>query len=98
MPAAAPRIDPRLVAAAELIDDASLPIAEVNRRVGEVALRYGLTKPSYEQIRVRVHTARRLGRAPTTGEILLDIMFRVRAPEDLVDHLSGVGVRDLRAK
>lgn len=98
MPAAAPRIDPRLVAALEFLDDARLPIAEVNRRIGEVALRYGMTKPSYEQIRVHVHTMRRIGSAPTTGQILLDIMFRARAPEELVDHLSGAGVRDLRAK
>jgi len=74
------------------VDDGVTPMAEVNRRVGLVAEALGLTRPSYEQVRVLVHRARRDRLAPTTGEILLDIAFRVRPPDALVSHLSGVGV------
>jgi hypothetical protein len=85
----APRIDTRLVAAAELLDDRKVPIAETNRRVGEVAEALGLTRPSYENVRRVVHEARRRGRLPSTGEVLLDIAFRVRPPMALGDHLTG---------
>lgn len=85
----APRIDTRLVAAAELLDDRKVPIAETNRLVGDVAEALGLTRPSYENVRRVVHQARRRGRLPSTGEVLLDIAFRVRSPMALGDHLAG---------
>jgi hypothetical protein len=88
----APRLDSKLLAAVVRMHDDSLPIAEINRRVGEIALALGLTKPSYEQVRVLVHALRRRQLDPSTGEILLDIAFRARPPEALFDHLSGVGV------
>jgi hypothetical protein len=92
VPSAAPRIDSRLLAALVRVHDKSLPIAEVNRRLGRLARELGLTKPSYEQVRVLVHALRRRELDPTTGEILLDIAFRARPPEALFEHLSGVGV------
>lgn len=98
MPAAAPRIDSRLVAALAWIDNGRIPIAEVNRRVGLVAARFGLPKPSYEQIRVHVHTERRHGETPSAAEILLDIMVRARPPEALLEHVSGLGVAPRRPK
>ena len=52
MTSSAPRIDPRLVAALERLDDESLPYAEVARRLGRVAAELGLAQPSYEQVRV----------------------------------------------
>ena len=85
----APRIDVRLVAAAELLDDDKVPIAETNRRVGALADAHGLTRPSYEQLRQVIHEARRRGRLPSTGEVLLDIAFRTRPPLALGDHLAG---------
>jgi hypothetical protein len=36
------------------------PIAEINRRVGRAAAEMGLHKPSYQQVRERVHEARGL--------------------------------------
>jgi hypothetical protein len=87
--ASAPRIDSRLVAAAERLDTPTRPIAETNRRVGRIAESLGLTRPSYEQVRRIVHAARRHGRLPTTGDMLLGIAFRTRAPEELIDHLAG---------
>jgi len=90
MPPSAPRIDVRLVAAVERLDDPSVRIAETNRKVGLVADALGLTRPSYEQVRTIVHDARRRGRRPTTGDVLLDIAFQVRPPMALGEHFAGV--------
>jgi len=85
----APRIDSRLVAAAERLDDLATPIAETNRRVGLVAAELGLLRPSYEQVRSIVTGARRRGRSPSAGDALLDIAFRTRPPTAFVDYLVG---------
>jgi hypothetical protein len=85
---AAPRIDSRLVAALERLDDKHVPIAETWRRVRKVADELKLTKPSYEQVRCLIHDARRRGRRPTAADTLLDIAFRVRPPTALVDYLA----------
>jgi hypothetical protein len=92
----APRLSPRLLEAIARLDDPSLPIAEVCRRVGGEAAEVGLPRPSYERIRVLVHalrSARRhLHRRPSTASILLDVALRVRPPDAVLDHVSGVGV------
>lgn len=92
MPTIAPRISPRLVEAIVRFDKQSRPIAETNRRVGSEAERLRLPRPSYERVRELVHESRRLRRGPTTASVLVDVAFRVRPPEALIDHLSGVGV------
>jgi hypothetical protein len=91
----APRISPRLVAALERLDDRSVPIAEINRRLGAEAERLGLQRPSYSRIRTMVHELRAQRRGPGTGRILLEISTRARSPGALLDHVSGVGVRPL---
>lgn len=85
----APRIGALLLAGLERLDDASVPIAEVNRRIGALASHLGLARPSYEQIRILVHEHRRRGLAPTAGQILLDVAGRSRPPEALLELLSG---------
>ena len=72
------------------------PIAEIARLVGEAAARLQLTRPSYEQVRVRVHEARSRAREPTLAEVAVDVTFRRRPPDALLDHVSGVGVPRLR--
>jgi hypothetical protein len=89
MPQAAPRIDVRLVAALERLDRRRPPIADSHRRLGTVAERLGLPRPSYEQVRVLVHTLRRSGTGPEYGGLLLDIALRARPPEALLDALAG---------
>ena len=89
MASQAPRIGPTLLAGIERLDDDSLPIAEVNRRVGALASHLGFVRPSYEQIRVLVHEHRRQGLAPTAGQILLEVAARSRPPEALLDLLEG---------
>jgi hypothetical protein len=55
-----PRIDERLVAAIERLDDGTLPIAEICRRIGSEAESIGLARPSYEGIRPIVHLLREM--------------------------------------
>jgi hypothetical protein len=90
----APRISPRLVEAIVRLDDTRVPIAEINRRVGEEAERLGLRRPSYQRIRELVHESRRIRRrrSPTTTSVLVDVMFRVRPPTAILDHVAGIGV------
>ncbi len=76
----APRISPRLVAALERLDDRSLPIAEVHRRLGAEADRLGLTRPSYQRVRELVQEQRRRPRAPTTVRVLIDVAMRLGPP------------------
>jgi hypothetical protein len=92
MPSFAPRIDSKLIAALRVLDDERLPIAETNRRVGELAVHVGLPRPSYEQVRTLVHALRAAGPPPgaALGELLLDIAFRVRPPIALADILAGI--------
>src|SRR5712691_7963119 len=88
VPPAAPRIDSRLVAALVRIDDPRRPIAETNRRLGSVAGELGLTKPSYEQVRVVLHALRKGKREPGVGTLLLDIALRTRSPEQILDAIT----------
>jgi hypothetical protein len=87
--ASAPRIDSRLIAALERLDDGATPIAETYRRVAVVARALGFARSSYEQVRTLIHDARRRGRRPTTGDILLDVAFRTRPPVAGGEHLAG---------
>lgn len=89
MTAAAPRIGPILLAGIERLDDDRLPIAEIYRRVAALAGHLGCTRPSYQQIRVLVHEHRRRGLAPSAGQLLLDVAFRSRPPEALLELLEG---------
>jgi hypothetical protein len=89
VPAAAPRIDIRLVAAIAHVDDRHEPMAETNRRIGALAEDLGVPRPSYEQIRHLVRRHRRGRLDPTLGKILLDVAFRTRPPEALLDYLAG---------
>jgi hypothetical protein len=85
----APRTDSRLIAAVERLDRPDVPIAETWRRVRVVANELGLVCPSYQQVRLIVHSHRRLGRRPTAGDVLLDIAFRTKPPQAFIDYLAG---------
>jgi hypothetical protein len=85
----AARLGPRLLAELERIDDGRLPIAEVNRRLGEAADRLGLRRPSYERVRVVVHRLRRYPKAPSTGQVLFEIATRARSARALAELAVG---------
>jgi len=88
VPAAAPRIDERLVAALARLDQPGRPIAETHRRVGSVAEELGLSRPSYEQVRVVIHALRARSRGWEVGAALLDVVLRTRPPEALLKALA----------
>jgi hypothetical protein len=91
----APRLSHRLLEALARLDDRTLPIAEVNRRVGAEAERLGLRRPSYQRVRTLVHELRRASRGPSTAAVLFEVAVRSRPPEALLDHVSGIGVKPL---
>jgi hypothetical protein len=93
--ALAPRISHRLLEAIVRFDDRSHPIAETCRRVGAEAERLGLTRPSYQRIRVLVHEARRIRRGPTAIDILKMVTSPLRTSEDLIERFSELGARPL---
>jgi hypothetical protein len=94
----APRFPPRLIEAIVRLDDRAVPIAEVNRRVGEEAERLGLHRPSYQRVRELIHQSRSLRRArPTTAEVLVDVALRVRPPTAVADYLAGLNLPRVRA-
>ncbi len=86
---AGPIIDTRLVAALERLDDSRRPIAETYRRLGVVARELQLVRPSYEQVRTLVHRARRRGRYPSAGDVLLDTLLQTQQPAIFGDWLVG---------
>ena len=94
MVTSAARISHRLYKRPVELDNPGVPIAETYRRVAAEAERLGLTRPSYERIRVLVHQERRWkrSRGPSTASVLVDVTFRLRPPEAVLDHLSGIGV------
>ena len=55
----APRYGFRLLEAIRILDDRTLPIAEVSRRVGRAAEHFGVARPSYVHVR-RLVLANRL--------------------------------------
>ncbi|MFL5942224.1 MAG: hypothetical protein ACJ75L_03025 [Gaiellaceae bacterium] len=82
----APRIPQRLLDEIERQSRRSVPIAEMNRCVGRAAARMGLYRPSYQQVRVLVHEARRLRRhAPVpVSTVARQVAFRVRPPDAIL--------------
>ena len=88
MTSAAPRIGATILTAIERLDDESVPIAEVHRRVAALASQLGHSRPSYEQVRVLVHEHREVGLAPTAGQILLEVALRTRPPQALLELLE----------
>jgi hypothetical protein len=90
----AARIPDRLYKRLVMLDDPSVPIAETCRRLGAEAERLGFTRPSYERVRVLVQQERRWSRSrgPSTTSVLIDVTFRARPPEAVLDQLSGIGV------
>src|SRR5437867_614448 len=91
----APRISHRLVEAVVRFDDRTVPIAETYRRVGAEAERLGLTRPSYQRIRVLVHESRRIRRGPTSVDLLRLVIAPLRTPDELIERAQQLGIRPL---
>jgi len=88
MPPIAPRMPARLLDVIERLSRRSERIAEINRRVGAEAERMGLPRPSYQQVRVLVHEARRLrASGPSRVDVVVDVIQRPRRSDELVRQL-----------
>jgi hypothetical protein len=89
----APRLDPRLHRALVKLDDPSRPIAETYRRLAHRARELHLFRPSYEHIRRLVRIVRRFRdlRPTDTFRVLFEVMYDLRPPTALVDHLLDAG-------
>ena len=86
MYAAAPRLDPRLLAAIERLDDSSLPIAETYRSRG-AAIELGIPRPSYERVRRHVQEVRRSReRARVARETILAVILHQK-PVDALNEI-----------
>jgi len=88
----APRLHPSLLAALTRLDSPDLPIAETNRRLGEVAELIGVPRPSYEQTRFYVHQQRQRPFEPSVGDVLLALLSP--APKLALDRLFWEANRD----
>ena len=85
----ASRVNQALLDEIEAQSRKHIPIMEVCRRVGAVALDRGLTPPSYERVRTLVHEVRRLNRYQSTAGVFVDVALRAAPPDAPVEHLSG---------
>ena len=99
VPQSAPRYDERLLRAIRRLDDESLPIAEVCRRVGERAERLGVPRPSYVHVRriVRDERERRAELREIRNEVLGRLATgRVPDPVRTLSDVADVQAADWR--
>jgi hypothetical protein len=85
----APRLPARLRDEIARQSRRPVPIAEMNRRVGEVAVAMGLPRPSYERVRVLVHAAWRSA-AQAQARIVtfaVGVALRLRPPRVVLFRL-----------
>ena len=97
MTSSAPRYDQRLLRAIRRLDDETVPIAEVCRRVGKRAERLGVSRPSYVHVRriVLDERARKAELREIRNEVLGRLMTgRVPDPVRTLSELGEVGARD----
>jgi hypothetical protein len=93
----APRISGRLLEAIVRLDDRGRPIAETYRRIGEEADRLGLTRPSYQRIRVLIHEVRNMRPRLSVTDVLELITMPVRGVEDGLRRLDLLGAHGIAA-
>ena len=99
MTSSAPRFHPRLIRAIHRLDDESVPIAEVWRRVGAWADRRGFPRPGYDNVRRMVLAERdrkaelRQMRNHVVGTLLTG---QTPDPVDALDRLAAVKAGDRR--
>ena len=75
---------------ARLARDRRLPIAEINRRVGERAEALGQRRPSYAGVRLLVGDVRMLPDEPSWAELAFSVAWREKHPDVLIDKYAGL--------
>ena len=87
----AARIEPELLALIyRLAKDENLPIAEINRRVGERAEALVRHRPSYAGVRLLVGDVRMYPDEPSWAHLLWNVTTRVDHPDVLLDKHAGL--------
>ena len=97
----APRYDPRILDALRALDDRTESMAEISRRVGAAAARFGLPKPSYVHLRRHIvayrnaedaERARREEIRRILGDVYMD-MYRGRVVNayEVADRIREAG-------
>ena len=67
------------------------------KRVRRLWNELGLKRPSYQRVRTLVHETRELRRLQAgTAEVVTDVMWRVRPPDALLDHMAGIRLPKLK--
>ncbi|HEY3184112.1 MAG TPA: hypothetical protein VGJ77_14820 [Gaiellaceae bacterium] len=89
MARSAVRLPQQLLEEIDRLAAKEISIADIWRRIGELAERRGLPRPSYERIRILVHEAHLRSLRPSAGEILLDVTFGARPLTATLDALAG---------
>lgn len=85
MVSSAPRTDIRVVRLVRRLERRTKVIADAVRTTGAYCDAIGVTRPSYEQIRLLFHAARdRRERRREALELLVDVDLRARPPSDLL--------------
>jgi hypothetical protein len=87
------RISAQVRSEIERLAEGSQSAAEITRSVGVTAERLGQRRPSYERVRTIVREVRCRPRRPSTTDVLLDVAFRVKHPNALLEHLAGLDRR-----
>jgi hypothetical protein len=89
----------RLLVEFERLYRPSSSAADLCRALGASAERLGYPRPSYESVRKLVRRRRDWRpRDPTTDEVLVDVVFRARPPEALLDRAAGVPLPRVRRR
>ncbi len=73
-----------------LARDRRLPIAEINRRVGERAESSGAPRPSYSAVRLLVRDARVRRDEPSWLDLYLRVAYAHESPEIFLDKKLGL--------
>ena len=97
MTACAPRYDARLIRAIHRLDDPSVPIAEVWRRVNVRADRLGVPRPGYDNVRRIIHAEReRKAELREVRDEVLGTLVRGWVPDPVraLDRLNEIYQRD----
>jgi hypothetical protein len=84
-------VGPALWEELERLARTDLPIAEINRRFGELAWSRDLVRPSYSRVRQLVHEVRERRPAPSEpswGALLLEVDLGARPPVALVERID----------
>ena len=94
MPVASPRLDRRLLQAARKVDRADQSMAETWRKVGRIAWKLDLPRPSYETIRiiVREHRRRRAEVHELLQPVLADLIQGRVSPWDVARAIEAANL------